>query len=231
MSTTTSVPFTVAYHPVASTSSNSETTSSSTSTSKYFKINIGEVLDKFSVKTLIALTLLCAVIFSCLIFVIVFAIQNPICVEENHEAEEAASDELQVSMSGLFQLIATNNYANYLHALDIPTVAANKIENLKTENISVEQDDARGTTITTITPWLTKSISFRFDEKFNVSYGDGESHYFCSKPKSNVINCNSFEPKRGWRIMFDYIFTKTHLINKSYFISKNVGKTLAFLVY
>ena len=24
--------------------------------------------------------------------------------------------------------------------------------------------------------------------------------------------------------MFDYIFTKDHLINKSYFISKNVGK-------
>ena len=46
-----------------------------------------------------------------------------------------------------------------------------------------------------------------------------------------ISNFSSFEPKRGWRIMFDYIFTKTHLINKSYFISKNVGKTLAFLVY
>ena len=36
--------------------------------------------------------------FVSVIFVIVFAIQNPICVEENHEAEEAASDELQVKI-------------------------------------------------------------------------------------------------------------------------------------
>ena len=39
---------------------------------------------------------------------------------------------------------------------------------------------------------------------------------------------SSINPGKGWRIMFDYIFTKDHLINKSYFISKNVGKVDLF---
>ena len=38
---------------------------------------------------------------------------------------------LQVPMNGLFQLLDTENYANYLRALEIPTVAAKKIENLR----------------------------------------------------------------------------------------------------
>jgi len=165
--------------------------------------------------------------------VIIYAVNNPICVsdEVTHSSgiHKSSSPDIEVNMSGDYQLILTRNYANYLLALEIPQVAATQIEKLKSENLSIIQDEVSGTTIKTITPWITKSISFMFDEHFAVEYEEKETkgviNYFCSRPKNNIINCNSINPGKGWRIMFDYIFTKDHLINKSYFISKNVGMT------
>ena len=86
----------------------------------------------------------------------------------------------------------------------------------RSENISIIQDELKGTTITTVTrkkifiwmkwltcfsfyelfvisAWITKSINFQFNENFNVEYGENENEgvlkYFCSRPKINTINC------------------------------------------
>ena len=41
--------------------------------------------------------------------------------------------------------------------------------------------------------WIKKSISFQFNENFNVEYGENETkgvlNYSCSRPKSNIIHC------------------------------------------
>jgi len=192
-----------------------------------------DFLDSLSDTCLGCLLVTCALVFCGLIFVIVYAVNNPVCV--SHEVTQRpdksvkTSPDVEVNMSGNYQLILTRNYANYLLALEIPQVAATQIEKLKSENLSINQDEVKGTTIKTITPWITKSISFKFNEHFNVEYEEKETkgviNYFCTRPKNNIINCNSINPGKGWRIMFDYIFTKDHLINKSYFISKNVGMT------
>jgi len=192
---------------------------------------VAECLDFLSTRTLVCLIACCALVFVALIFVIISAINNPICVYRQKEEElEKNEEKSDVNLTGTFQLKMTDNYANYLLALDIPYLAANQIEKLKSENVSIHEYEVSGTTITTTTPWITKSISFHFDEQFNVTYGDNEESsgvlsYFCSKPKYNIINCKSINESKGWIIMFDYIFTKKYLINKSYFISKNVGMT------
>jgi len=191
-------------------------------------------LDYLSDGVLVLLIFLCIITFIGLIFIIISAVNNPICVQNQHsKANKEPSEEVKitkVNMTGTFQLFITSNYAHYLQALELPRIAASQIEKLKSENISINENEKEGlTTITTITPWMTKTISFHFDEYFNVSYGEdktkGTLSYFCTKPKINTINCNSVESRRGWKIMFDYIFTEKYLINKSYFISKNVGMT------
>jgi len=191
-----------------------------------------DCLDSLSVSCLYWLASACGLIFFGLIIVIVNEVNNPICVSTEAEQDKGKgqiSPEIEVNMSGTYQLILTHNYAAYLLALEIPQAAAEQIEKMKSENISIIQDELEGTTITTFTPWITKSINFQFNENFNVEYGENENEgvlkYFCTRPKINIINCNSINPGKGWRIMFDYIFTENHLINKSYFLSKHIGMT------
>lgn len=155
-----------------------------------------DFLDSLSVTSLGCLAALCGLIFCGLISVIVHEVNNPACVLNEAKQDKGVgqiSPEIEVNMSGTYQLIFTHNYANYLLALEIPQVAATQIEKLKSENISIVQDELVGTTITTFTPWITKSITFQFNENFNVEYGENETEgvlkYFCSKPKSNIINC------------------------------------------
>jgi len=84
-----------------------------------------------------------------------------------------------------------------------------------------------------ITAWITKTINFKFDEPFSVDYGNSRSedkskgvlNYFCKRPQENIINCKSKEKKKGWKIVFDWIFTENSLVNKSLFITKNIGMT------
>lgn len=137
-----------------------------------------------------------------------------------------------VNMSGFFTLVETENYVDYLMALELPFTAASHIQSLKSENISIEED-GEGASITTHTPWITKTINFKFDEPFSVDYGNSRSedkskgvlNYFCKRPQENIINCKSKEKKKGWKIVFDWIFTENSLVNKSLFITKNIGMT------
>jgi len=189
-----------------------------------------DCLDSLSVSSLGWLASACGLIFCGLIIVIVHEVNNPSCVSTEAAQDKGKgqiSPEIEVNMSGTYQLILTHNYAAYLLALEIPQAAAVQIEKMKSENISIIQNELEGTTITTFTPWIKKSINFQFNENFNVEYGEKEGvlKYFCSRPKSNIINCSSINPGKGWRIMFDYIFTESHLINKSYFLSKHIGMT------
>jgi len=137
-------------------------------------------------------------------------------------------------MPGSYQLLETDNYLNYLLALEIPFKAASHIQNLRSENLTVEEDGISAN-ITTFTPWLSKTISFKFDEPFSVDYGGPESkskgvlNYFCFKPEQNIINCSSKETKKGWKIVFDLIFSEKFLTNKSFFITKNVGMTKKYM--
>jgi len=167
------------------------------------------------------------------ICILIKAINNPICVEKKYEKKDNhMQSQATVSLSGLYKLVDTDNYVDYLTSLEVPAIAASHIDRVKSENISVEEDGHRAT-ITTSTPWISKTITFKFDEPFSVNYGDSRSNsnktgvlnYFCYKPKENIINCNSKEEKKGWKIVFDLIFTDEFLVNKSFFITKDVGMT------
>jgi len=195
------------------------------------KIRNCNPIDSLSQKTQIICLIICAVTFLALICILIEAINNPICVEKKYQKKETlAEPHPPVSMSGLYRLVQTENYVDYLTSLELPLVAASHIDSIKSENISVEED-GQSATIATSTPWISKTISFKFDEPFSVNYGSSESkskgvlNYFCHKPKENIINCNSNEEKKGWKIVFDLIFSDEFLVNKSFFITKNVGMT------
>jgi len=186
-------------------------------------------LDSLSERTQTVCLIICAGIFIGLICIIIQALNNPICIHKKSPKENSHSNK-KISMSGFYQLLETDNYLNYLLALEIPFPAASHIQNLRSENLTVDEDGIRAN-ITTFTPWLTKTISFKFDEPFSVEYGSTESKskgvlkYFCFKPEPNIINCSSKETKKGWNIVFDLIFSENFLTNKSFFITKNVGMT------
>jgi len=187
-------------------------------------------LDNLSERTQTIGIIICAGLFIGLICIIIQALNNPICIHKKSLQENSLNSDKKFSMPGFYQLVETDNYLNYLLALEIPFPAASHIYNLRSENLTVEEDGVTAN-ITTFTPWLTKSISFKFDEPFLVQHGNTESkskgvlNYSCSKPEKNIINCSSKETKKGWNIVFDLIFSENFLTNKSFFITKNVGMT------
>jgi len=133
-------------------------------------------IDSLSQRTQIICLILCAVTFLGLTCILIKAINNPICVEKkNQKKDNHVQSEMSVSLSGLYKLVDTDNYVDYLTSLEVPHVAASHIDSLKSENISVEEDGHRAT-ITTSTPWISKTITFKFDEPFSVNYGDSRSN-------------------------------------------------------
>jgi len=133
-------------------------------------------IDSLSQRSQIICLIICAVTFLALICVLIEAINNPICVEKKRKEkkENLVEPHAPVSMSGLYKLVHTENYVDYLTSLELPLVAASHIDSIKSENISVEED-GQSATIATSTPWISKTISFKFDEPFSVNYGGSES--------------------------------------------------------
>jgi len=131
-------------------------------------------LDNLSERTQTICIVICAGIFIGLICIIIQALNNPICIHKKSLKETPLKSNKKFSMPGSYQLLETENYLNYLLALEIPFKAASHIQNLRSENLTVEEDGISAN-ITTFTPWLTKTISFKFDEPFSVDYGGPES--------------------------------------------------------
>jgi len=99
---------------------------------------------------------------------------------------------------------------------------------LRSENITVSLLGELGASITTVTPWISKTIEFEFNTRFNMSYGAAEvkgvMNYLCTRPELHIIHCRSSDIAKGWDIMFDYIFTEEGLENRKYFLTKTIGK-------
>lgn len=182
-------------------------------------------LSSLSDRTLAILAAVCLVTFIALVSVIVEASSPTNCTGGQHGEK---SLEL-LDISGVYQLEEVENYGEYLLAMDIPERAVRHMEKLKTEIIRIKilGEEEIGVNLKTVTSWATREIEFNFSSHFNLTYGDqgrgGVLGYYCTRPQHNVINCRSFEEKKNWEIVFDFIFTVEGLINQSYFITKHIG--------
>jgi len=133
----------------------------------------------------------------------------------------------KVNISGTYNLEeADENYPEYLLAMDIPHHALPYIitsdEVIVIRPLSPQENIIN---IKTITSWTTKEIEFEFNKQLQVSYGKGGSvfTYNCTRPQHNRISCRSGIKSKGWRFLFDFIFSDHSLMYQSYFVTKNIG--------
>jgi len=142
-------------------------------------------------------------------------------------------------LTGVYSLTQFDeNYEKYLLAMDISheavpyILAASEllvVEEIRKENSnnSKEKSEDEDIRMQTVTDWVTRSMEFRFNTNFNITYGNhdnsGVLHNFCVRPVDHVIQCTSEEKIKKWRFEFDFIFFEEGMVNNRYFINKNIA--------
>eukprot|EP00090_Calanus_glacialis_P025545 TRINITY_DN39951_c0_g1_i1.p1 TRINITY_DN39951_c0_g1~~TRINITY_DN39951_c0_g1_i1.p1 ORF type:complete len:169 (+),score=33.26 TRINITY_DN39951_c0_g1_i1:38-544(+) len=156
-----------------------------------------------------------------------FAVYSAIPSPCSHTQQGQIVRAHKVNISGTYNLEEfDDNYPEFLLAMDIPPSALPYIMKSK-EVIVIRPLSPQENIINmkTITSWTTKEVEFEFNKQLQVSYANGGSvfTYNCTRPQQNRISCRSEIKSKGWRFIFDFIFSDESLMYQSYFVTKNIG--------
>jgi len=183
-----------------------------------------EIFCDFSDKVLAIVAAFCILTGFALICLVVYSLMPSTCTL-NTKQETVQ----KVPISGVYDLVRVDdNYKDYLLAMDIPHTAVDilAISSEKMVIKTLEPDD-KWINMKTITKWSSRETEFQLNTPYNISYGGGQGrgvlYNYCEKQDGNIINCRSEDPRRQWMFNFTLIFTAEGLINKRYFLSKNIG--------
>ena len=70
-------------------------------------------------------------------------------------------------------------------------------------------------------------VTFRLNEEYHFSYffNQGLMHNICTRPKSNVLYIQSYEPSKMWNLTSEMVFTKYGMINIQTFVQDKLTAT------
>ena len=76
----------------------------------------------------------------------------------------------------------------------------------------------------------THEVTFQMNQKFHVPW-DKDSHieHFCSRPISNVIQCTTHEPIKGWNLKTRMIFGANKMVDEKTNLDKNISTNKTYV--